>query len=582
MKKLLAILLAVIMLISFTACQRKNTEEVGLEETTSALDEDLNPGTTEESSSEKNLYGYDEPITLKVGYARSSDFEWLNGETATDNVWVNLYEENNIFLEILYDVDSSQAETKLSTAIMSGNYPDLITLSSSQLSDYVNYAVTGVIADITDIFEEYATDELKEYVNADGGMVMESLKINGRLYGLPRLSNPYDSVPIMFIRQDWLDNLGLKKPTTMEELKEVAYAFTYDDPDGNGADDTYGLAIDGMEVFTGSIGDANAIFYGYGAYPSGYIEGEDGKVTWGGTNAEGMKAALTLLQEMYQDGSLAKDFITMDSNAIFEEAGSGRCGIWFGPMWAGMKPATDLLAAGFMDSHITAGPIPDGLDQGGCRPFLKSSAANVFCISSQCENPEALIKLMNLSVQKLCHPESEEEYSKYYGVDRQTTGWKASLIPIAGRPLKNYDIYKSVSVALETRDPSNLNMEEITYYNNIVRYLDTLEDGTLDLEDPSTNAGIQRYTVFGDPEGSYAVLDKLIQANQFTPSAYNTVPSERMAELAPTLGKLTVETVVKIITGENVDNYDSFLEKWYNLGGTKLIEDVQAWVDSIK
>lgn len=39
---------------------------------------------------------------------------------------------------------------------------------------------------------------------------------------------------MMFIRQDWLDNLNLEIPTTMEELKAVAKAFTEQDPDGNG------------------------------------------------------------------------------------------------------------------------------------------------------------------------------------------------------------------------------------------------------------------------------------------------------------------------------------------------------------
>ena len=43
------------------------------------------------------------------------------------------------------------------------------------------------------------------------------------------------------IRQDWLDNLGLDMPETFEEFKEVMRAFTEDDPDGNGVDDTYGF-----------------------------------------------------------------------------------------------------------------------------------------------------------------------------------------------------------------------------------------------------------------------------------------------------------------------------------------------------
>ena len=52
---------------------------------------------------------------------------------------------------------------------------------------------------------------------------------------------------MLWIRQDWLDNLKLEVPTTIDELEEVMRAFTEDDPDGNGQDDTYGLGGDGYD-----------------------------------------------------------------------------------------------------------------------------------------------------------------------------------------------------------------------------------------------------------------------------------------------------------------------------------------------
>lgn len=47
------------------------------------------------------------------------------------------------------------------------------------------------------------------------------------------------------IRQDWLDTLGLSMPTSMDELYDVLYAFTFSDPDQNGEDDTYGITLRG-------------------------------------------------------------------------------------------------------------------------------------------------------------------------------------------------------------------------------------------------------------------------------------------------------------------------------------------------
>ena len=49
----------------------------------------------------------------------------------------------------------------------------------------------------------------------------------------------------LYIRTDWRDALGLENPTTWDDVVEIARAFTYDDPDGNGADDTWGYLVPG-------------------------------------------------------------------------------------------------------------------------------------------------------------------------------------------------------------------------------------------------------------------------------------------------------------------------------------------------
>ena len=45
------------------------------------------------------------------------------------------------------------------------------------------------------------------------------------------------------MRVDWLKNLGLEMPTDLDSLYDVLYAFTYDDPDGNGQQDTVGIVM---------------------------------------------------------------------------------------------------------------------------------------------------------------------------------------------------------------------------------------------------------------------------------------------------------------------------------------------------
>ncbi len=81
------------------------------------------------------------------------------------------------------------------------------------------------------------------------------------LYGLAE-PPPLPKREGLVVRKDWLDKLGLKAPTTLDELMQVAKAFTEKDPDGNGKADTFGF---GGFVNGQGIGDRfDFIFGAYG------------------------------------------------------------------------------------------------------------------------------------------------------------------------------------------------------------------------------------------------------------------------------------------------------------------------------
>lgn len=585
-RKVTALLLAAAMTVSLAACggqkqggESQTADNAAAEGSDTAQSSEAQQPEEEGGApaEELNLYGFDEPVTVKIGvsYAAGSDFTFYGGETVEDNAWIDLYRANNINPEILYEVDPSQAETKLSTAIMSGDYPDVF---QGKGSEYKNYVESGVVADITEAYEKYASEELKAYMDVDGGMALESLYIDGKLYGLPKVNDPYSGANIMWIRQDWLDNLNLEVPATMEEFQEVARAFTYDDPDGNGKNDTYGLAIDGINVINDSVGNAEPIFRGFGSYlgKNGltYVDGENGEIVWGGANTEGMKAALKMLQEMYAEGTLAKDFITMDYTSIFEEAGAGRCGIWFGPNWGGMDTSTKA-AQNDINCHIVAAPVPTGLDV-PTKGYAASSADTVYFVSSQCENPELLIKLWNLGVKyqnaDYC---TQDEYNMYFGDSKNYSGWKTS-ITYAEMPNGRSTNLKLVET-IKSGDDSTLNAKQQENYNAIKTYMDAVESGTFDPTDTTQQRGLALYTVHADPQSAWATLHKMREQNDYVMAAYNGIPSEEVSSASATLQKLLTETIVKIITGEQeVESYDSFLDTWYALGGQAAMDEANG------
>ncbi|MCM1376806.1 MAG: extracellular solute-binding protein, partial [Muribaculum sp.] len=157
-RKLLAVMVIVAMMADLTACGTGLENPIDQEEpeqTTQGIT-DENPAfaeTVEGLKEDIRLYGYEEPITLKMGFSFGTDFDWEGEESFADNTWKRLYEELGYETEVLYNVDDNQSDTKLAIAITSGNYPDIVSGSATEI---VKYAETGVIADITEVFEEYA------------------------------------------------------------------------------------------------------------------------------------------------------------------------------------------------------------------------------------------------------------------------------------------------------------------------------------------------------------------------------------------------------------------------------------------
>ena len=62
---------------------------------------------------------------------------------------------------------------------------------------------------------------------------------DGKYYGVPTSAQAF----AVFERKDWREKLGYDIPKTWDDLYNLAKAFTEDDPDGNGKNDTYGYVM---------------------------------------------------------------------------------------------------------------------------------------------------------------------------------------------------------------------------------------------------------------------------------------------------------------------------------------------------
>ncbi|MEI6422395.1 MAG: extracellular solute-binding protein, partial [Lentisphaerota bacterium] len=106
-------------------------------------------------------------------------------------------------------------------------------------------------------------------------------------------------------RADWLANIGYDHaPETLEEFHDALYKFTYNDPDGNGVNDTYGMSGD-IKFYPSTFTE---IFGAFGIQPYNWIL-RDGEITWGGIQPEA-KQALEFLRKCYEEKIIHPDMLT--------------------------------------------------------------------------------------------------------------------------------------------------------------------------------------------------------------------------------------------------------------------------------
>jgi putative aldouronate transport system substrate-binding protein len=131
---------------------------------------------------------------------------------------------------------ASEAQTDQSiafnTMISSRPLPDIVVSTVDRINQY---GLEGAFVPLDDLIEEHAPN-LKKFYEDHPEKRKQALAPDGKLYMITHM----EEMPlrkVWWIRQDWLDKLGLDVPTTVDELYNVAKAFREQDPNGNGEQD---------------------------------------------------------------------------------------------------------------------------------------------------------------------------------------------------------------------------------------------------------------------------------------------------------------------------------------------------------
>lgn len=139
-----------------------------------------------------------------------------------DVTWV----PNNVYME------------RLNVTTASGELPHILMFNGNG-SPYQSNILASIQAGMFWELDAY----LEQFPNLQTfhPIVDQNARVNGQLYFIPRPAAVSRMGTV--IREDWLTKLGLEPPRSIDEFYNLAKAFAEQDPDGNGADDTYGLML---------------------------------------------------------------------------------------------------------------------------------------------------------------------------------------------------------------------------------------------------------------------------------------------------------------------------------------------------
>ncbi|WP_256758422.1 extracellular solute-binding protein [Cohnella sp. WQ 127256] len=560
--KLITLVLVASMILVLAACSSsKNTQQ---ETTSSQASDSVSSEASANPEISDPMAKYDPPITItSVRPDLGTNYKYDADETIDNNVWTKAYQDNlGINIKFNWVVPVEQYPQKFGVAIASNDLPDVFDVN---MKDFKLLIDNDAIADLTSVYEQYASPLTKSVIEADGGLVLGTAKFNGKLMAIPETQSMLDNIEMIWIRQDWLKKLNLPMPKTMDELVKTAEAFVSQDPDGNGKADTLGIAIN-KEAISGALtgwADIAPIFYAYHAYPGGWIKDASGNLVFGTIQPE-VKTALAALQDMYSKKLIDREFGVKDGTKVAESTTAGKIGIVFGAMWNSLWPLNSSKENEKDPGDWIAIPLVSSDDK-PVLSLVSSPATNYHVVNKNFEHPEALIKMINEWVENTMGPNADK--NKYGTTPQGKEVFKMSMFRIWG-PKQNLEIYQTVLAALQSKDPSQLNASDKTTYDKVIAY----QGG--DIKNWGTAA------IFG-PGGSQSILEQVDKNNQWIFNEYYGAPTQTQIDKGATLSKIQNEVFLKIIMGkESIDEFDKFVEQWKKLGGDQLTKEVNDWYKS--
>lgn len=515
--------------------QEKNTEEQWMEAKTTP-------------------YGkYPEKITYTLGQMSGANNSNLpDGDTYEDNAYTRyLLKMLNIQNEMTFLESEDRYDEMLHVVVKDQKLPDVLVVSDRKiLKELVE---NDLVEDLTEEFEKCASDRIKEMYESYGGELLEAGTFDGKLMAIPE--TVIDHGPcFMWLRKDWMDELGLKEPKTLTEAFDIVEAFV-EKRMGTGEDEEpVGLVCDTALVgSTSSSYSVDPVFDNFGASPQRWVE-KEGKIVYGSTMDE-TRTALMYLHELYKRGVLDQNFALRAQNNLRDLVIEGKCGAFFGLWWTPNNPLMDGYAN---DSESEWVPYYFKQDE-NISEYDSFSDNKYVVVRKGYKHPEIVIKILNVLFDYTRYEaEDADEVNRYFALNVDPTA--RPLVINVDYNEATYIITEHIREAIDgKRDITELSAIEKAYYDACSSYLSG-----------------DTYTV----EDWAAYKSRISAVGLLVDEEYRPVNKKYLddtdGDLPQSLQTLEEKAFIQIIMGEQpIGYFDEFVEQWYEMGGADLTEQIR-------
>ncbi len=333
-----------------------------------------------------------EKVTLNVGLPQNvsvSDYD--------NNAFTKYVEETlNMEIEFRFFASSSSEYAQQLALMCTSNeeLPDVLWGFTGLGRKTMNqYGEDGYFVDLTELIEEHAPNykarlesvskEVRENIVSRG-----TCASTGGFYAMPTYttSEVADYMQnMMYINQTWLDAVGMKAPTNIDELYNVLKAFKTKDPNKNGEADEIPMLSSGIWLYV-----INAFVH---FSQSDMYNATKGKV-WSPVVTDEYRQAMIYLNKLTKEGLLSDlSFTATNSdmkNLISGSEGTARVGVWCGHPLSWTTTTSDVL-----DEYVGLKPLEDATGLGGYGVRQPNYQVYGGFITKDCENQEAAMRFLD-------------------------------------------------------------------------------------------------------------------------------------------------------------------------------------------